>query len=103
MTEFNPLETMPADLAGGVKRAARSRARRANKSPMSAVWLKCMDCVCWERSEAKACKITGCALWELRKRAFSTEDRPKIENLPTGSRFTSKSGKGARAAQINGK
>ncbi len=57
--------------------AARKRwagyARDAHREPMKAIRLKCLECCGWERSEAKACRITSCALWALSNALFKRD------------------------------
>jgi len=69
---FSPLAHMPKDTPKGHARfwgklAARAKAGR---SPLAAVELHCIDCCGWERTEAKGCRITTCALWQLNQRIF---------------------------------
>lgn len=68
---FDPLSTLPADGIPDTKRRRWERlAGQAGRSYRAAVELKCLDCVCWVRTEARDCIVTGCALWAISRRIF---------------------------------
>ena len=64
--QFDPLHLAPP--------AERKRwaacARDSHRAPLKAIRLMCLQCCGWERSEAKACQITSCALWALSNLLF---------------------------------
>lgn len=68
---FNPLETMPSDVPKTKKARWVKLSRRAGKSYRAAVELKCLECVAWERAEAKRCELTGCALYAFNRKIFA--------------------------------
>ena len=35
-------------------------------SPMQAIRLKCLDCVCWQSNEVSKCEADDCILWYFR-------------------------------------
>lgn len=70
---FGPLSTLPKgdDAVPPSKRRRWERlATEADRSYRAAVELKCLDCVCWVRTEARDCRATGCALWAISRRIF---------------------------------
>lgn len=55
------------------RRRHASLAIRAQVSAQAAIKLKCLDCVCWDAAEAKACEIRTCALWAVSSKIFKRE------------------------------
>jgi len=52
-------------------RALYERSLRGSLAPRSAIKLKCLECVCWQRMEGgndqiKDCTVRGCPLWSAR-------------------------------------
>ena len=74
--EFRPLETLPCTVPSSFRRRWERLAGKAGTSYRAAVELKCLECCCWQRAEAKSCQITGCALWGLNRRIFRTRCEP---------------------------
>ena len=74
--DFAPLATMPARLPASKRKAYRALAARADRQPLAAIKLKCLECCGWERAEAKACSIYGCALWATSRKTFAREPVP---------------------------
>jgi hypothetical protein len=48
-------------------------AERAPDRYRDAVYLKCVDCVAWDRVEATHCHIATCALWIHNRRIFKKQ------------------------------
>ena len=71
---FRPTATMPADVPEKFRRRWERLAKVADRQYRAAVELHCADCVCWYRSEAKACAISTCSLWEVSGRIFGRGD-----------------------------
>jgi hypothetical protein len=69
-SEFQPLQTMPADVPKAHRRYWEKLAAEATTSYRAAVTLKCLDCCAWYRPEAARCEISGCPLWALNRRIF---------------------------------
>jgi hypothetical protein len=64
--EFEPLAMCPRELRLRYQRRADLAAGR----PMTAIELKCLDCVGWVYAEARQCGITSCPLWAASRRIF---------------------------------
>lgn len=64
--EFDPLGTCPTELRERYQR----RADLAEKHPMKAIELKCIECCGWDRPEAARCELSDCPLWALNRRLF---------------------------------
>jgi hypothetical protein len=52
-------------------RGLYERSLRGSLAPRSAIKLKCLECVCWQRMEGgidqiKDCTVRGCPLWAVR-------------------------------------
>lgn len=52
-------------------RALYERSLRGSLAPRSAIKLKCLECVCWQRMEGgedniRDCSVRSCPLWALR-------------------------------------
>lgn len=75
--EFEPLRTLPSGVPGSKRRRWGRLADRATTSYRDAVELKCLECCCWERAEAKRCDITGCPLWAVGGRIFGRDTPPR--------------------------
>ena len=61
----------PLALAPEKAKARSSKAADlAHRQPLKAIRLKCLDCCCWDYTEAKKCEIRTCALWALNRRIF---------------------------------
>jgi len=43
-----------------------SMAKRAERSPLAAIRLKCLDCVCYSAGEVGKCDIANCSIWPFR-------------------------------------
>jgi len=71
------LDSIPEELQAQHKR----RVRWAPRRPSDAIYLKCMDCCCWDRKEVQRCRITGCSLHAHRTRLF----RPPSSKLKAAS------------------
>ena len=69
-SKFAPLATLPADVPKSYRGRWERLAVQATTSYRAGVELKCLECCCWDRSEAKLCEITGCPLWALSGRIF---------------------------------
>lgn len=71
------LEGIPEEL----RERYRRRALAAARSWPSAVFLKCMDCCCWDRKEVQRCAIVECSLHAQRTRLF----RPRVSRAKGAS------------------
>jgi hypothetical protein len=60
------LEGIPEEL----RERYRRKAMAAPRSKSAAVYLKCLDCCCWDRKEVQRCAIVGCSLHAQRTRLF---------------------------------
>lgn len=70
---FEPLATLPTVVPASYRGRWERLAREAASSYRAAVELKCLDCACWQRLEAKRCEIASCPLWALNGRIFGGE------------------------------
>lgn len=61
--DYSPLGLMPEDTPPRWKALYRKLAGRAPRRYRDAVYLKCVECVAWERAEARRCEIVTCPLW----------------------------------------
>ena len=73
VSEFKPLETMPADVPATKKRRWTRLASEAPHSYRAAAELMCLSCTSWQRVEVKRCAITACPLWAVSCRIFGRE------------------------------
>jgi hypothetical protein len=71
------LDSIPEEHQAQHKR----RAKWAPRRPSDAIFLKCMDCCCWDRKEVQRCRITGCSLHAHRTRLF----RPRTPRVQAAS------------------
>ena len=69
---YAPLGLMPKGLGNRWKVMYEKLARKAFKQYRAAVYLKCIECVAWDRPEAFRCQITTCSLWGHNRRIFKT-------------------------------
>jgi hypothetical protein len=61
------VKALLADAGGLLPAYARAHAAKASKgNTRSLIALKCLDCVCWEKSEVADCTAMSCALYPLR-------------------------------------
>lgn len=74
---FQPTATMPKDAPAGYRRRWERLGRVAGRQYRAAVELHCLDCVCWQRTEARDCAIQTCSLWALSRRIFARDPAPK--------------------------
>lgn len=63
---FDPLHTCPEPL----RRRFRRRADLADRHPLKAIELACIECCGWQRPEAARCEIRTCPLWSFNWRIF---------------------------------
>ena len=76
---FDPLALAPPQAA----KRYRKPAERAHRQPLSAIKLMCLECCCWDHTEAKRCEIRSCPLWAQNRRVFGRAKHP-ARGAPTG-------------------
>jgi len=64
---FSPLGTCP----NALKKRWEKKAKKAHSSYKTAVELKCMECVAWDRREAVTCFVTSCPLYAFNRVIFN--------------------------------
>ena len=63
---FEPLATCPPEERDRWMR----RAEKADRQPLKAIEMKCLECSAWDHPVAKACEIRSCPLWAFNRRIF---------------------------------
>ncbi len=77
---FRPIATMPKGAPKKYRLRWERLARLAAHRSFAAIELHCLDCVCWERAEARDCALSTCSLWALNRRIFAREPaQPEAE------------------------